>query len=178
MILHFIIPNVYCVNSYNATKMIIHVNTVSVREQISKSILWAVLSLMILYSLIHLFCQCTIDDSLTGEKAQTWPASPHHGLRCNPRTRWQHEWSGEWEKSLMRSSKAPNPNEWWHWWGYCSKTCYNWSLTFRACHLELGTWTISGLLYFSRTLDICLWITLCRFMALAPESQDPGATSD
>lgn len=128
-------------------------------------------SLMMLCWLRHLFCPCVIDDSLTGEKAQTWPASPRLGLHCIPRTRWQREWSGEWEKSLMRSSRAQNPNEWRHWWGYCSKTCYNWSLTFRACHLELGTWIISGLLYFSRAPDICLCLTLCRFMALAPEPQ-------
>lgn len=110
-------------------------------------------SLIMLFSFEHL---CVIDDSLTGEKAPTWPASPRLGLHCNPRTRWQHEWSGEWEKSLMRSSRAQNLNEWWHWWGYRSKTCYNWSLTFRACHLKLATWIISGLLYFSRALDICL----------------------
>lgn len=126
---------------------------------------------MMLFSLTRLFFQCVADDLLTGEKAQTWPASPRLGSRCNPRTRWRREWSGEREKSLMRSSRARNPNAWWHWWGYCSKTCYNWSLTFRACHLKLGTWIISGLLYFSSVLDICLCLTLGRFMALVPEPQ-------
>lgn len=177
MILHFIVSNVYCVNSYNA--ICGNQNDYSCEHCICKRrnranitactvTCW---SLMILYSFIHLCCQCMMDDSLTGERAQTWPASPHLGLRCTPRTRWQHEWSGEWEKSLMRSSRAQNLNEWWRWWGYCSKTCYNWSLTFRACHLELGTWIISGLLHFSRVPDICLCFTLWRFMALAPEPQ-------
>lgn len=170
VIVHFIISNVYCVNSYNV--ICNNQDDYPWEHCISKPSNRAEITVYTMTcSVIRFVLSNGWWTLLTGEKALTWPASPHPGSRYTPRTRWQHEWSAKWEKTLMRSSTAQNPNEWWLWWGYCSKTCYNWSLTFRACHLELGAWIISGLLHFFSTPDICSCLRMCRFMALAPEPQ-------